>query len=103
MTKKTLPMTPARVEHHPERSRFEATVDGLVSVADYRLAGGVLRMTHTGVPSAQRGRGIAAQLVAAALEHARREGLKVDPLCSYVRRYMQRHPQTQDLLAAPLA
>ena len=96
-------MTDVRVEHHPERSRFEARVDGQLSVADYRLADGVLRMTHTGVPPAQRGRGIAARLVAAALEHARHEGLKVDPLCSYVRLYMRRHPETQDLLAAPFA
>ncbi len=34
-----------------------------------------------------------------ALAHARREGLRVRPDCSYVAAYMQRHPQTLDLLA----
>jgi uncharacterized protein len=58
-----------------------------------------MRMTHTGVPLPLRGHGIAARLVAAALAHARSEGLRVDPRCSYVARYMQRHPETQDLLA----
>lgn len=85
------------IEHHPEAQRFEITVDGLRSVAEYRLADGVMHMTHTGVPPALQGRGIAARLVQAALDHARAQGLKVNPLCSYVRVYMQRHPETQDL------
>ena len=85
------------IEHHPEAQRFEITVDGLRSVAEYRLADGGMHMTHTGVPPALQGRGIAARLVQAALDHARAQGLKVNPLCSYVRVYMQRHPETQDL------
>ena len=36
-------------------------------------------------------------LVRAALDWAAAEGLKVRPSCSYVRVYMQRHPQTQTL------
>ena len=93
-------MQGVHVEHHPERQRFEASVNGLACVADYRLDGRVMRMTHTGVPLPLRGHGIAARLVAAALAPARSEGLQVDPLCSYVARYMQRHPETQDLLVA---
>lgn len=87
------------VVHRPEHSRFEASVDGQLSLADYRLQGGVMHMTHTEVPPVQQGRGIAAALVAAALAHARAQGLKVNPLCSYVRAYMQRHPDTSDLHA----
>ena len=33
-----------------------------------------------------------------ALAWARQEGLRVRPTCSYVAAYMQRHPETQDLL-----
>lgn len=87
------------IEHRPEARRFETTIDGLLSVAEYQLRDGVMHMTHTGVPPALQGRGIAARLVQAALDHARAEGLKVRPLCSYVRVYMQRHPQTLDLIA----
>ena len=85
------------IEHLPERGRFQAVVDGHLSVADSRLEGGVMHMTHTEVHPALEGRGIAAGLVKAALAHARSAGLKVNPLCSYVRDYMRRHPQTQDL------
>jgi predicted GNAT family acetyltransferase len=94
-----LPMQGLKVEHDPERSRFQATVDGRLCVADYRLGNGVMHMTHTAVPPALQGRGIAAAIVQAALAHARAHGLRVNPLCSYVARYMQRHPETQDLHA----
>jgi uncharacterized protein len=58
----------------------------------------VMRMTHTEVPSQLAGRGIAAALVAAALAHADKESWQVEPWCSYVRTYMQRHADTQRLL-----
>lgn len=86
------------IEHLPERGRFQAIVEGRACVCDYRLEGGVMQMTHTLVPPPLEGRGIAEQLVAAALRHARANGLKVNPICSYVRVYMRRHPETQELL-----
>lgn len=88
-----------QIEHRPEHGRFLAVVDGHECVADYRLADGVMALSHTGVPAQLQGRGIAAALVRAALDHAHAEGLKVDPICSYARAYMQRHPATRALLA----
>lgn len=87
------------ITHNVADSRFETTVDGQVAVADYETADGVMALTHTVVPRALEGRGIAAQLVAAALNHARANGLKVNPVCSYVAAYMLRHPETQNLRA----
>lgn len=92
------PDTP-EIHHRPEWQRFECLVDGQLSVCDYRLDDGVMLMTHTEVPSALAGRGIAAALVRTALAHASEHGLKVRPLCSYVRSYMQRHPETLALRA----
>lgn len=93
-------MTAVQVVHNLDAHRFEAMIDGRLSVADYRLGGegGVITFTHTGVPLEQRGRGIAAALVGAALAWARAQRLRVVPSCSYVARFMQRHPETQDLL-----
>jgi uncharacterized protein len=84
--------------HNHEASRFETTVDGQLCVCQYRVFGKVMMLTHTGVPQVLRGRGIAAVLVQAALDHARAQGLKVRPDCSYAEIYMQRHPETLDLL-----
>ena len=68
-------------------------------MADYQLRGNVVWMTHTGVPSAVGGRGIAAELVRVALAWAEDKGYTVEPACSYVEAYMRRHPETQALLA----
>jgi predicted GNAT family acetyltransferase len=87
------------VRHDAAKNRFEATVDGQLCVADYQRRGDVLWMTHTGVPPAVGGRGIAAELVRTALAWAADQGLKVEPACSYVEVYMRRHPQTLALLA----
>ena len=87
------------IRHNQERQRFETTVDGQLCVADYQLRGDVMWMTHTGVPQAVGGRGIAAGLVRAALDWAAAQGYRVEPSCSYVAAYMRRHPETQRLLA----
>ena len=87
------------VTHNEARRRFEATVDGQLCAADYQLRGRVMRMTHTGVPSAVGGRGIAAELVRVALAWAEDQGCTVEPSCSYVEVYMRQHPQTHKLLA----
>lgn len=87
------------IVHQPDKGRFETIVDGLRCEADYLLDGRTMRMTHTGVPAQLEGRGIAAALVKTALSWARTQGYKVDPLCSYVRVYIKRHPEWQDLLA----
>ena len=86
------------IVHRPEASRFEAAYPEGLAVCAYRRQGEVLLFTHTEVPLALEGRGIAAALVKAALDWARAEGLRVRPLCSYVATYMRRHPETQDLM-----
>lgn len=90
---------PLTVTHLPEIGRFEAIVEGLRCEADYTLRDGIMHLIHTGVPRALEGRGIAAQLVHHALQWARTQGLRVNPVCSYVAVYIRRHPEWQDLLA----
>ena len=87
------------VTHNEARQRFETTVEGHLCVADYQMRGDVMWMTHTGVPTAVGGRGIAAELVRVALDWAAAQGHRVMPSCSYVDVYMRRHPETQTLRA----
>ena len=93
-------MTPQLdIRHNTDAQRFEARVEGWLCRCDYRLADGVLHLTHTEVAPAVEGRGIAAQLVKAALDYAEEEGLKVRPRCSYVAAYLRRHPERSALVA----
>ncbi len=87
------------IEHNAARQRFEWTEDGIVSELDYQLQNGLMTITHTGVPEALGGRGIAADLTKCALETARGEGWKVRPLCSYAAAYIRRHQEYADLVA----
>ncbi|MDE2436387.1 MAG: N-acetyltransferase [Sphingomonadales bacterium] len=60
---------------------------------------GVRIAEHTLVPAAIGGRGVAARLVEAMVEDARREHFHIDPACSYVDAAFRRHPEWADLLA----
>lgn len=80
------------ITHHAIPGRFVAEVDGHTANLDYEMADGVMHITHTRVPEAIGGRGIAGRLVEAALHHARAEGWKVRLLCDYARGWAARHP-----------
>ena len=82
-------MTPV---HEPEQQRFTLPTTP-PSVLDYQRLPGRVVFTHTGVPPAHQGQGLAARLVEAGLAWAREQQLKVVPACSYVAIYLQRHPE----------
>jgi len=77
---------------------IELTAEGRTAVLEYVLAGSRLRLMHTEVPPELRGRKFAEVLVRAGLEHARRENLKVVPLCPFVRAFLGRHPEYEPVL-----
>ena len=94
------PVAPALdIRHDEDRGFFSVVVDGIKGYVQYERDGDTLAATHTVVPQAIGGRGIAAQLVARLFEHARAEGLKVLPRCSYVAAWVRKHPEVADLLA----
>ena len=83
---------PPVIDNQAER-QFELHADGGVSVLTYRITGDRIRLIHTEVPRALRGRGYADLLAHAALERAAREHLRVVPLCPFVKGYLDRHPE----------
>lgn len=60
---------------------------------------GVRAATHTIVPPAIGGRGVAARLVEALVADAREQGFRIDPQCSYVEAMFRRHEDWADLRA----
>jgi predicted GNAT family acetyltransferase len=77
----------------PERGRFEACLpDGtLVGEAYYTVRDDAVVFTHTEVPPAFEGQGVAAQMIRFALDSVRARGLRVIALCPYVRAFLRRH------------
>lgn len=88
-----------RIEHDRANRRFVARVDGVEAHLEYDLDGATMTITHTIVPEAIGGRGIASHLVGAAFAAAREQGWKVRPQCSYAAAWAQKHPDAADLLA----
>lgn len=88
------------IQHDPANHRFETQVEGHDARLDYEFEAGVLVITHTVVPPAIGGRGVAAALVKAVFDYARTAGLKVRPVCSYSDAWARRHhAQVADQLA----
>jgi predicted GNAT family acetyltransferase len=86
------------VLHNHAAQCFEAIVDGHRCVVDYVLRDSVMTITHTGVPDAVGGRGIAAELTKFVLDAVTEAGWKLIPACSYTAAYVRRHPEYGKLL-----
>jgi uncharacterized protein len=82
-----------------ERSRFEMKVGDLVCIADYRLRGEHILITHVETPSELQGQGHAGRLMDGVMQIAKETARKVTPLCSYAAAYVQRHPEHAALIA----
>ena len=85
------------IQHDGARHRFTTTVDGHEAYVEYERQGDVMTITHTIVPSAIGGRGIGGDLVRHAMDHARADGLRVEPACSYADAWLRKHPDHADL------
>lgn len=87
------------ITHDQAGRRFVSVREGHEARLDYERMGDTLAITHTLVPDAIGGRGIASELVRTAVEFARAEGLKVQPACSYAETWLRRHPEYDELRA----
>jgi predicted GNAT family acetyltransferase len=83
--------TMSTIDHERAENRFTTVVDGHAARLDYTLSGRVMNITHTRVPPEIGGRGVAADLMRAALDTANAEGWDVNPVCSYAVAYMRKH------------
>jgi predicted GNAT family acetyltransferase len=89
------------VTDRPAELRYEIEVDGEVAgFLLYRREPGVLELVHTDVDPKWEGKGVGAALVQGALDDARVRRLKVRPFCPFVRAYLRRHPEYEDLVVA---
>jgi predicted GNAT family acetyltransferase len=88
------------IKDNPALHRYELAVDGSTAIVTYRLAGNVITLDHTEVPKALEGRGIGSRLAKGVFDDIRAHGLKVKPLCPFLRSWLERHPDYADLAAS---
>ncbi|GAB3356897.1 GNAT family N-acetyltransferase [Modestobacter lapidis] len=84
----------------PGRGRFEIRADDrVVGLASYHVDGDVMTLPHTEIDPSMGGQGLGTTLVRELLSAARSRQLHVLPYCSFIRKYLQDHPEDLDLVA----
>jgi len=87
------------VIHEIEKNRFVVYKDGYEAKMTYRrLPNKILSYDHTFVPDELRGNGIAKTIIKTSLAYAKEEGYQVRPLCVFVQKYLNRHPELADIV-----
>lgn len=81
------------VVHNADAKRFEIVLGEHIALIEYEIRDGDLALTHTEVPPAFEGKGIAGKLAQYALDYARDNAHIVQPECPYIAKYVQRHPE----------
>lgn len=82
------------------KGRYVAHADGL---PDAEMTFSILNphliiIDHTGVPDEWRGKGVGMALVEHAVLDARKNGVRIVPLCPFAKAQIERHPEWQDVL-----
>jgi predicted GNAT family acetyltransferase len=83
----------------PERERYELSIDGeVVGFTIYRARPGLIAFVHTEVDERLQGRGLADRLIRFALQDARARSLAVLPFCPFVKAFIERHREFEELV-----
>ena len=78
-------------------SRFVLDVDGLEVYVLYAEDKETIDLYSTYTPPQLRGQGLAEKVVLAAFEYAKEKNLKVIPSCWYVRKFLDKHIEYQNI------
>ena len=89
------------VRDNPTELRYEL-LDGdtVIGLIRYRLEPGAVALIHTEIEPAHEGQGLGSELVKGALDDLRGRGLRLVPICPYVRSWLERHPEYADLVTS---
>lgn len=83
-----------------DKQRFELVEGGHTAFVSYDVREGSIALTHTIVPEELEGQGVGTRLVEGALDLARERQLKVVPVCSFVRHFIDKHPDYADTVTS---
>ena len=86
------------VEHFPEKSMFAIVSNGHEAKLQYAIEEGRVIIVHTHVPPELEGKGMASTLARHVLSFLQQHQTPTVVLCPYIKGYMKRHPEYNDIL-----
>ncbi|WAH98883.1 GNAT family N-acetyltransferase [Arthrobacter sp. MMS18-M83] len=99
-------MIDATIVHNVHRERFEVLVDGRVigkaAYKTYDEGGSPQRIFyHTVINEEYGGQGLAGRLAEVALNETVSEGLRIVPVCPFIKTFLTKHPEYEADTTAP--
>ena len=86
--------------HNEKESKYEYHIDGHIAYITYdEDEKGHMHLTHTIVPDALAGKGLARTLLEDVLEEFKKADKKVVAQCSYIVKYQEKHPELSERFA----
>ena len=86
-------------DEHGRKGAFYIDEDGeWIAELSYVRDDGTMTIDHTEIHEKLRGEGIGQDMIKAAVEYARANGLKIKADCPYAKKVIERTPEFQDVL-----
>ena len=88
-----------KLKVNTDSHRLELEIEGDIAFIEYKLEGDRLYLIHTEVPPSLEGKGAGSAIVQKALQYAKDNSYKIVPICSFVRGYLKKHKEWNDIVA----
>ncbi len=85
--------------HNEPECKYEYHIDGHIAYITYDDQNGNMHLTHTIVPDALAGKGLAKMLLEDVLEQIKKDNKKAVAQCSYIVKYQEKNPEKSDYFA----
>ena len=86
-------------DEHGQKGAFFIDEDGeWIAELTYFKTGDTMTIDHTEIDEKLRGEGLGRDMVRAAVDYARKNGLKIDPVCPYAKKVIESTTDLQDVL-----
>jgi predicted GNAT family acetyltransferase len=86
------------IVNNKAQQRYELAVEGHIAATYYKVEGKTITFIHTEVPPELGGKGIGSKLIRGALDQVRADGFRVIAQCPFVKAFIEKNADYQDLL-----
>lgn len=93
-------MQPVILRNNTADQRYELVRnDEVVAIAEYRVSGNEVTMTHTKVETENEGKGLGSELARQALDDLKARGMRIVPACHFIADYVRKNSQYAELVS----